>query len=83
MGLTKRFLAWKDKLDKKPNLEKDRNGRFVDKGVMREWAAYVRSVEDNLPKQPPLNVLEAMIRNGVRPDWAASIYQLMRKELLK
>ena len=81
--IQERFKGWKRKLRTIPDLDTDRWGKFLHSGVQREWGAYLECMAQFLPEQPPAHVVETMIAQGVRPDWAAQTYRDMRKSLIE
>lgn len=78
-----RFEAWKMQLDKKPPLDKYKNGRYQHHGIQREFAAYMHGIAKTLPDDAPKYVLEAIIGAGVKPHWANDVYNAVRTALLE
>ena len=56
---------------------------FTSTLARRQFTSYVKALDTHLPEVPPPAVLEAMASNGVRADWAPSIYREMREALLR
>lgn len=78
-----RFEAWKMQLDKKPSLDKYKNGRYQHHGIQREFAAYMHGIAKTLPDDAPQEVLEAIVGAGVKPHWAKDVYNAVRTALLE
>lgn len=76
------YLLWKQNLHIVPDLTMTKWGAFTNSSIQRQYNAYRQALVDYLPKKAPDDVLEAMVLAGCRDEWAQSIYQAMRKQLL-
>ena len=76
------YLLWKQNLHIVPDLTMTKWGAFNNSSIQRQYNAYRQALADYLPKKAPDDVLEAMVDAGCRSEWAQSIYQDMRKQMM-